>query len=267
MSKVSGQLKKMRSHLTSATIDYFLMLGGEATHLNPYLNSSVSLVFEGEIRCVECQKITKKSFGEGFCYNCFAGAASNSPCIIRPELCEGHLGIGRDIQWEKDHHVQEHIVYLALSSQVKVGVTRAMQLPTRWIDQGASQAIVLARTPYRQLAGIIEVALKGHLTDKTSWQKMLKNEVGDFDLVEEKWRAADLLPRDLQPYVTEEEEVIELPYPVIEFPAKVSSVGFEKFPTIEGVLKGIKGQYLLLDNNRVLNLRSHSGYVISFNGK
>ncbi len=262
--KGSGQLRKMKANIGIDTIDYQLVLGEDRIPLNEHIGKGIRFSFLNEIRCVDCGKVTKKSFGEGFCYNCFTDSANNSPCIIRPELCEGHLGKGRDVEWEKAHHVQEHCVYLALSSEVKVGVTRSTQVPTRWIDQGASAAIILARVPYRQLAGVIEVALKEYLTDKTSWQKMLKNEVGDYDLVEHKWRMAVLLPRDLQDYVDDGEDIIQLNYPVLEYPTKVGSMGFEKTPQIEGVLKGIKGQYLLFDHNRVMNVRSHSGYVVDF---
>ncbi len=258
-----GQLTKMKAQLGDDVIQYKLVLDGNQFDMNTLIGSPIRFRYLNEIRCVECGKQTKNSFGEGFCYNCFVGSANNSPCIIRPELCEGHLGRGRDVAWEQAHHVQEHCVYLALSSEVKVGVTRSTQVPTRWIDQGATAAIVLARVPYRQLAGVIEVALKEYLTDKTSWQKMLKNEVGDYDLAEHKWRMAELLPRDLQAYVEDEDNITELNYPVIEYPSKVSSVGFEKFPVVEGKLMGIKGQYLLFDQNRVMNIRSHSGYVVA----
>lgn len=258
-----GQITKMRTRL-GEQVEYRMMLDGAEYELNKFIGSNINLKFTNEIRCVECGKPTKKSFSDGFCYNCFSASASSSPCIIRPELCEGHLGKGRDVQWEQDHHVQPHTVYLAVSSEVKVGVTRETQIPTRWIDQGASAAIVLARVPYRQLAGLIEVALKEVLTDKTSWQKMLKNEVFDCDLEDEKWRIADMLPRDFQEYISEEDKPVYINYPVLEYPQKVSSVGFEKFPDISGKLMGIKGQYLLLDQNRVLNMRSHSGYVVEF---
>lgn len=260
----SGQLTKMRAQIGPDVVEYQLMLNGQGVPLNQFIGQQVQFRFLNEIRCVECGKATKKSFADGFCYNCFTASANNSPCIIRPELCEGHLGKGRDVEWEKNHHVQEHAVYLALSSEVKVGVTRATQVPTRWIDQGASAAIVLARVPYRQLAGVMEVALKDHFTDKTSWQKMLKNEVGDHILEDEKWRIADMLPRDMQDYICEADSLVHIHYPVIEYPTKVVSMGFEKIPEIEGRLMGIKGQYLLFDNGRVLNIRSHSGYVVEF---
>ncbi len=262
--EASGQLRKMRAQIGPDVVEYQLILDGAAVPLNQFIGSEVSFSFMNEIRCVDCGKVTKKSFGEGFCYNCFVGSANNSPCIIRPELCEGHLGKGRDLEWEQNHHVQEHAVYLALSSEVKVGVTRSTQVPTRWIDQGATQAIVLARVPYRQLAGLIEVALKEHFTDKTSWQKMLKNEIGDHILDDVKWRTADMLPRDWQEYICEADSLIHINYPVIEYPTKVKSIGFEKVPEISGKLMGIKGQYLLFDDDRVLNIRSHSGFVVEF---
>jgi hypothetical protein len=186
----------------------------------------------------------------------------SSPCIINPELCEGHLGKGRDVEWEKSHHVQPHFVYLAVASGLKVGVTRETQVPTRWIDQGASFAIKVAETPYRQLAGAIEVALKSHFTDKTNWQRMLKNEIGDYDLETEKWQIEELLPADLGQYMSEDDEIIEINYPVLHYPEKIKSVGFEKTPLIEGTLLGIKGQYLLFDDDRVINLRKYSGYHI-----
>jgi hypothetical protein len=186
----------------------------------------------------------------------------SSPCIINPELCEGHLGKGRDVEWEKSNHVQPHFVYLAVASGLKVGVTRETQVPTRWIDQGASFAIKVAETPYRQLAGAIEVALKSHFTDKTNWQRMLKNEIGDYDLETEKWQIEELLPADLGQYMSEDDEIIEINYPVLHYPEKIKSMSFDKTPLIEGTLLGIKGQYLLFDGDRVINLRKYSGYHI-----
>jgi hypothetical protein len=259
--ELTGQITKMRTTLADV-VQYELVLDGLKYPLNPLLGEHVRLEFQGEIRCVECGKKTRKSFGEGFCYPCFMSSPSNSPCIIRPELCEGHLGTGRCVQG-KNSHVNEHFVYLALSSEVKVGVTRSTQVPHRWIDQGASAAIRFATVPYRKLAGDIEVNLKAHLTDKTSWQKMLRNQVSVYDLLKEKQRVKALLPEHLHEYVNDEDEVTEINYPVISYPEKVASIGFDKVPVVEGKLMGIKGQYLMFDNNRVLNLRSHSGYVIS----
>jgi hypothetical protein len=170
------------------------------------------------------------------------------------------------VQWEQDHHVQPHIVYLALSSAVKVGVTRGQQVPTRWIDQGATAAIKLAEVPYRQLAGEIEVALKQHMTDKTNWRKMLTNDVKEgVDLLEEKEEVAELLDEAYWDYITDDDEVMNIEYPVEKYPEKVKSLGFDKQPEISGKLSGIKGQYLIFDDGNVLNMRKHGGYVITIN--
>ncbi len=244
-------------------VQYHLLGGAEGSiDMNALLGKPLSLRFTGKLQCMACDKYVKKLFAQGCCYDCFIHSAEASPCIINPELCEGHLGKGRDPEWEKSHHVQPHTVYLAVASALKVGVTRDRQIPTRWIDQGASQAIRLAETPYRKIAGDIEVALKSTFTDKTNWQAMLKNQIGEFDLVEEKWQASELLPSDLSEFMSENDEIVCIEYPVLEFPSKVISVGFEKEPHISGTLLGIKGQYLIFDGGRVMNVRKHEGYWV-----
>lgn len=257
------ELYKMSSQLKEV-VYYSLDAEESKIEMNPLMGQKISLEFAGKFRCQACRKFVKKLFAQGFCYNCFISSPESSPCIINPELCEGHLGKGRDIEWEKKYHVQPHFVYLAVASALKVGVTRFSQIPTRWIDQGASYAIKIAETPYRKLAGDIEVALKNCFTDKTSWQAMLKNEIGDYDLIEEKWQLEGILPNDLSQYMTDDDEITEINYPVLEFPKKVNSVSFDKTPLIEGTLLGIKGQYLILDGGRVLNIRKHDGYYVDF---
>jgi hypothetical protein len=255
------KLNKMHTTLEEV-VKYQLISGDVNMNMNELVGKHIQLNYLGKQQCGSCNKFIKKLFAQGFCYDCFMNAPEAAPCIIKPELCEGHLGKGRDIAWEEKHHVQPHVVYLAVASAVKVGVTRDTQVPTRWIDQGASFAIKLAEVPYRRLAGEIEVALKGTFTDKTNWRSMLKNEIGDFDLEEEKWQCEELLPADLAEHMSEDDEIIKINYPVNVFPDKVKSVGFDKQPSIEGKLLGIKGQYLLLDDNRVLNIRKHSGYYV-----
>lgn len=262
MMKVSGNLKKMRANLEHE-VKYTLMLNGQAVELNELVGEQIRLSFDGQINCPVCEKQVNKLY-QGFCYDCFTDSPSASDCILKPELCEAHLGKGRDVQWEEDHHNKPHYVYLALTSALKVGVTRDTQVPTRWIDQGAWRVIKLAKTPYRRLAGEIEVALKSHLTDKTPWQAMLKNETLDgLDLLAEKRRIAELLPENLKQYVTEEDELWQLHYPVFSYPEKIKSLKLDKEPIIEGTLMGIKGQYLIFDENRVINIRSHAGYLIN----
>lgn len=245
-------------------ITYRLNLGGDELVVNDLLGKKLSIDFEGRINCVACGRLTKKAFGQGFCYPCFANAPENAECIVRPELCEGHLGKGRDPEWEQKYHVQPHYVYLALSSGLKVGITRETQIPNRWIDQGASSAIILAKVPYRRLSGEIEVALKEHYNDKTNWQRMLKNQVAEADLLQAKNEASSLLPDELRKYVSEEDEIWNLEFPSLDTPQKVKSQRLEKVPHVEGVLTGIKGQYLILDNLNVINIRNHAGYFVRF---
>ena len=257
----AGNIRKMKVDLEDQ-IRYHLNLS-ENVDMNSLIGNEINLSWSGIINCQKCSKITKKSFGEGFCYNCFISAPEAAECIVRPELCRAHLGEGRDPEWEQAHHNQPHIVYLAASSAVKVGVTRESQVPTRWIDQGASAAIIIARTPNRYEAGRIEVALKDLYTDKTNWRKMLKNEIDDsIDLEEEKWSLEEQLPGDILDFFSEDDEVMELNYPVLRYPDSVKSVSFDKFPAIRGKLAGIKGQYLLFDDDRVMNIRKHTGYVV-----
>lgn len=260
---MKGLIEKMKVDFQSP-IQYTLQLDGDI-NMNELIGQDIRMNFSGRIICSNCGKQTKNSFGQGFCFNCFQSAPQAAPCIINPELCRAHLGEGRDIEWEEAHHNQPHIVYLALSDSVKVGVTRANQALTRWIDQGAAQAIVLAETQNRYEAGVIEVALKAHMTDKTNWQRMLKNEINTaIDLMEEKGRVEELLPFDLRDFISGNDEIFEFNYPVLSFPDKVKSVGFDKSPEVSGKLKGIKGQYLIFDDNRVINMRKHTSYEIEF---
>jgi hypothetical protein len=259
---LEGNFYKMPAEFGSP-IQYTLNLGENQIKVNDLLGKKVSIVFDGRINCVSCGRPTKKAFGQGFCYPCFMIAPENAECIVRPELCEGHLGKGRDPEWEMKHHVQPHFVYLALSSGLKVGITRETQIPTRWIDQGASSAIILAEVPYRRLSGEIEVALKEHFNDKTNWQRMLKGDVLEADLLESKQLAASLLPSDLSQYVLDENKIWTMEFPLLDTPPKVKSIRLEKQPEVEGVLTGVKGQYLIFDNQNVLNVRNHSGYFVA----
>jgi hypothetical protein len=259
---VSGNLRKMQTRLEDVT-QYTLDLDGNAIDMNEKIGKPIKFRFEGIINCIACDRLTKKSFGGGFCYPCFRNAPEASECIIRPELCRAHEGEARDMAWAEKHCLVEQIVYLARSSAVKVGITRGSQLPTRWIDQGATDAIVFARVPNRYTAGIVEVALKEHLTDRTNWRRMLKNEVIDADLAATKSSLTGALDANLKQFVDTDDTVCSIEYPVDRYPDKVKSIGFDKQAEIEGCLAGIKGQYLIFDDNRVLNIRKHNGYRVT----
>jgi hypothetical protein len=268
--EIEGNLRKMWTRLENV-VQYTLPLRdvleeGTLIPLNELIGSTIKLEFLGHYNSVLSGKKMKKPFGEGLTYNEFMESPIASPSIIRPELSRIHEGIAlRDFEWEMEHHMQPHIVYLSLTNGVKVGVTRDTQIPTRWIDQGAVQAIILAVTPFRGAAGWIEVALKEYVADKTNWQRMLKNEVKEnVDLVMEKQQLVDRLSSDLAQYVSTNDEITNIKYPVLEYPAKVKSLKLDKVPVIEKRLNGIKGQYLIFDDETVINIRSHSGCRIRF---
>ncbi len=257
-----GNLRKMRTQL-SEPVQYTLFLSGEAVAMNELIGQPIGIQFDGQINCVNCGRLTKKSYSQGFCYPCMIKAPQNAECIIRPELCRAHLGEGRDPVWERQHHLQPHVVYLAQTDAVKVGVTRDTQVPTRWIDQGAGHAVRIAEVPYRYLAGQLEVALKAHFTDRTNWRSMLTNKTSDhLSLQDFSEAVADQIPDDLRDYYCSDCPVTDIQYPVLQYPTKVKSVNLDKHPHLEGRLTGIRGQYLLFGDGRVINLRTHSGYYI-----
>lgn len=261
--QITGQLRKMHARL-SDEVEYELPFGDELVNMNQFIGSPIALKYENKIECIKCGRETVKSFNQGFCYPCFKNAPEAAEWIIHPEKSQAHLGIeDRDLEFEKRVQLQPHVVYLSMTSGIKVGITRAPQVPTRWIDQGAVQAIKLAVTPNRYLAGMIEVSLKEYLNDKTNWRKMLMNVHPDLDLVEKKHEVKALLDEEYHQYIEPTDEVLTIHYPVDDYPVKVKSIGFDKVPEYSGVLKGIKGQYLLFENGIVLNIRKHGGYIVS----
>ncbi len=261
MITYSGPLAKMKTQLNSP-IRYLLPLGEEEIDMNGLLGRMVRLRFTGQIRCF-CGEIKAKVYRQNFCYSCFWEKPQAGDPIFHPEKSQAHLGIeDRDLEWEKENQLQPHIIYLAVSSGLKVGVTRRQQVPTRWIDQGASYAIRLAETPNRYLAGMIEVALKEYLNDKTAWQQMLRNEVPEMDLRSEKYRVAQLLDPALGQYVTGDDTITDLGYPVRKYPTRVKSVNLRKIGDFEGELTGIKGQYLIFGDRGVFNVRNNEGLMV-----
>jgi hypothetical protein len=262
MMQYKGNLFKMRTQLKDV-ITYELPIGDDFVDMNTLIGKKLTWTYQNQINCVHCGKKTKTSFSQGYCYTCFTSLPQTDASIMNPELDESHLGISRDMEWSKENSLKPHYVYLAFSSNLKVGVTRESQIPTRWIDQGAIRAIKLAKTPNRHIAGIIEVALKEHFADKTNWRAMLKNEgEASVDLKSEKQKAADLLHLELQQYVSADEKVYELNYPVEQYPEKVTSLSFDKVDSFEGELQGIKGQYLIFEGGKVMNIRKHNGYFV-----
>lgn len=257
-----GTLAKMPTEVGNP-IQYYLVFEDSFLNVNQLLGREITINFRG-FQCLNCSK-KKKIFRQGFCYDCFYSSAAVGDWIMRPELSTAHLGIAdRDLDYESRVQLQPHIVYLALSSEIKVGVTRKTQLPTRWIDQGACEAVAILEVPNRYLAGITEVALKKHYVDKTNWRKMLQNEVLTLDLIAEKTRVYDFLPEEAKPHYNQDlDEHVVLNYPVLEHPKKVHGLNLDNTPEYTGKLIGIKGQYLIFHDGMVFNVRANEGYVVS----
>jgi hypothetical protein len=256
-----GVLQKMQTEYLNP-IQYYLVFEDSFLNVNQLIGKEITISFKG-YQCLNCGK-PKKIFRQGYCYDCFMSSASVGDWIMRPELSTAHLDIeDRDLVYEKKVQLQPHIVYLALSSDVKVGVTRKTQVPTRWIDQGAIKAIPIVEVPNRYLAGITEVALKNHFADKTSWQKMLKNNLPDVDLVTERNAVLQWLPEEIKPYFAEEQKLYNIHFPIEYYPTKINSLNLEKTPLFTGKIIGIKGQYLLFEDGTVFNVRSNEGYVVN----
>jgi len=255
-----GVLKKMKTEIASP-VQYYLDMETDFLNMNQLLDQSISIEFQ-KYQCLNCGK-DKKIFRQGYCYDCFYKMPQTGDWIMRPELSTAHLNKeDRDLEFEKEVQLQPHIVYLANSSNVKVGVTRKTQVPTRWIDQGAHEAIEVVEVPNRYLAGITEVALKEHVADKTNWRKMLTNNLVDADLNKEKEKLAEFIPEEVKSYFLENSKELEIEFPVLQYPTKIKSLNLEKSPDYTGILKGIKGQYLIFEDGVVFNVRNWEGYVV-----
>lgn len=259
--KYQGVLKKMMTE-NATEIQYYLDMRADFLNMNQLLNKEISLSFVS-YECLNCYS-DKEIYRQGYCKSCFFDAPNAGDWIMRPELSTAHLDKeDRDLAYEKSVQLQPHIVYLANSGNVKVGVTRETQVPTRWIDQGAHEAIEIVAVPNRYLAGITEVALKKHVGDKTNWRKMLKNEIEEVSLVEWRERLKEYIPEEAASYFIENSTVTNLNFPVIKYPEKPKSLNIIKTPSYKGVLVGIKGQYLIFEDQTVFNVRSNEGLVVS----
>lgn len=260
----------MKTELASP-VKYQLPLSDQLVDLNPLIGQSIKLVYTGNIACVHCDRAINKSYNQGYCYPCFISLAQCDMCIMKPETCHFEAGTCREPAWGEEFCFQSHYVYLANSSGIKVGITRGTQVPTRWIDQGAIQALPIMKVKSRYISGLVEVAIAQHVSDKTSWQRMLKNMVEPVDLKAKRdellseceSEIADVVQRfgDDAVELLPDTAIVDIEFPVDTYPLKVKSFNFDKTPEVSGVLEGIKGQYLLFDTG-VINIRKFSGYEV-----
>jgi len=267
----AGNVRKMTTSLAQP-VQYTMLLGEQEIPLNAHLGQSLRLEYEGQINCIHCDRKTSKSFNQGYCYPCFRRLAQCDSCIISPEKCHYAAGTCREPEWGETHCMIDHFVYLANTSGLKVGITRGSQVPTRWMDQGATQAQPIFRVDSRHHSGLVEILFKNHIADKTNWQAMLKGPAEPCDLEAERERLVAECQAEIQALreqyglqsitVLEGEAETHIDYPVLEYPSKVKSFNLDKAPTVEGTLIGIKGQYLIFDTG-VINMRKYGGYHLS----
>ncbi len=270
-----GNIQKMQVSVNiNNQAQYHLPIDDLLVDMNALIGKHISLTYEGTINCVHCNRVTKKSFSQGYCYPCLMRLAQCDSCIIKPEKCHYHEGTCREPEWGEAHCLQSHFVYLANTGAAKVGITRhaVKGVSSRWIDQGASQALPIFRVTERKLSGLVETALAKHISDKTNWRTMLKGHIAPLDLNDVKNKLLEQAKPELDELMQKfglqsispiDAEQIEIDYPVVAYPAKIKSINLDKEMAFSGELKGIKGQYLLLDGDRVINIRKYSGYKLS----
>ena len=259
----TGVLTKMQTEFLEP-IQYYLVFENDFIHMNQLLNKTIEMKLVGH-QCLSCG-LDRPIYRQGFCKTCFFDKPFAGDWIMRPELSTAHLNKeDRDLDYEKKVQLQPHIVYLANSSNVKVGVTRKTQVPTRWIDQGAHEAIEIVEVPNRYLAGITEVALKDYVADKTNWRNMLKNDIKDENLLEWRQNLKQYIPEEAKDYFIENNDETHLQFPVEQYPVKPKSLNLNKAISYSGKLVGIKGQYLIFEDQTVFNIRSNEGLVVELN--
>lgn len=266
-----GALNKMAVRLGDP-VQYAFRLGEREVPVNPLIGKSLRLEYLGEIHCTHCGRRTNKSFSQGYCYPCFKKLPQCDSCIVSPEKCHHELGTCRDPQWGEQFCMTDHVVYLANSSGIKVGITRATQLPTRWLDQGASQALPILRVATRQQSGLVEDLLRSQVADRTNWRALLKGDAVPVDLAAVREQIFDGCREGLEALqrrfglqaiqLLADAETVEIRYPVEVYPSKIASFDLDKTPVVEGTLLGIKGQYLIFDTG-VINIRKYTAYQLA----
>ncbi len=275
MALITGNIQKMHVSVDDTNVaQYHLPLSEHRIFMNELIGRDVTLTFSGQIQCVACSRATNKSFNQGYCYPCLQRLAQCDTCIVKPELCHYAKGTCREPQWGEAHCFNDHIVYIANTGNLKVGITRQLQkrVSSRWLDQGATQAIPVFRVSNRLVSGLVETICKQHMSDKSNWRVMLKGDIESQDLQVAKDQLLALIQHDLDHLIDHQGllaiQTLDLPsldiyYPVLHYPTKITSMSFDKTPTVSGRLLGIKGQYVYFDDDRVINIRKHAGYEVT----
>ncbi|OEH85359.1 hypothetical protein BHU72_04505 [Desulfuribacillus stibiiarsenatis] len=259
--KITGMIRGL-AHQYQEPLQYFIKINDNRQEINSWLDAKVKIEYEGHIQCIYCGRVIKKTFNHGSCFPCFQKLPENDLCIVKPDLCHYDKGTCRDSEFGDSHCMQPHFVYLAVSSDLKVGLTRECNHLKRWGDQGAVQAIPIAKLPTRKLAGELEMRLAERFPDKTNWRKMLKGDTPEIDLLQFRKEAYSMVQEEYGDYFLHEESLTSLRYPIRQEMEKVTTFNLDKQPVIEDVLIGIKGQYLMFSSG-VLNVKKYAGYHVT----
>jgi len=257
---LTGHIRPLR-HEYRNPVAYRLRLDDQEIPLNDFLGNTIQIDYLGSISCIYCGRKIKKSFNGGSCFPCFRDRAENDLCIVKPHLCHFHQGTCRDEAFGQSHCMQPHLVYIALSDDIKVGITRKSNAVNRWIDQGAVAALPIAQVPDRKTAGELEFHLSQFIKDKTNWRRMLKNQVADRDLTAVRAEIREKIPEEYKRYFVESHEVLDFQYPQLHIPDKIKPLDLDKQSHIKDSLIGIKGQYMIFENG-VINMKKYSGYKV-----
>lgn len=275
MTTYAGNIRKMRVSTDQDHLAHYqLPIGDQLVDINALIGQQVKVTYDGQINCVHCATKTKKSFNQGYCYRCLTTLAQCDSCIIRPETCHYDAGTCREPKWGEENCLSDHYVYLANTGTIKIGITRHVtdHISSRWLDQGATQAVPIMRVQNRLLSGLVETAFKSHIADKTNWRTMLKGQPEQQDLLELKQTLLAEVEDDLD-IITEEygfqaiqqldAEPVDIHFPVSQYPEKIKSINLDKEGGFSGILNGIKAQYWMLDGDRVINMRKYAGYHLT----
>ncbi|MGI9326520.1 MAG: DUF2797 domain-containing protein [Pseudomonadales bacterium] len=265
--QAQGTLAKLRWDFEQKPSDRYqpepvLLVGETAINLRSRIGQRMRFTYAGKIHCCHCGRISKRSFSQGYCYPCFKKLARCDLCIMSPTRCHFDAGTCREPEWAQGFCFAPHSVYLANSSGLKVGITGSGREPTRWVDQGAAQALVLLHCATRQLAGTLEAALAEHISDRTHWRKLLSGDAPALDLpdlADQALKRLGALPEGAQAVIP---RPIEINYPISRY-GPVKTINLEKSPLFESTLLGVKGQYLLFEDG-VLNVRRHTAFAVSY---
>ncbi|WGH25642.1 MAG: DUF2797 domain-containing protein [Candidatus Shikimatogenerans bostrichidophilus] len=206
-------------------------------------------------------------FRNGYCKHCFFNYFNLG--IFHPYKCTSHLNIEKiNLKKEKKLELQDHYIYISFTGNIKVGITLKKNLIKRLMDQGATKAIIIAKTPNRYLSGIIENICKKKIPDRTNYIKMLTNNIyiNKIYLINLKKKILKYIlkiSKKLKKFFYKKNKIYNFIYPIIKYPKKIKNFNLLKTKKIKDKLIGIKGQYLIFSNDTVLNINNHLGYSIN----